>query len=67
MPTRSAADDQTDPACWHGGFLYFNPNDPAIAVPRRDGFGYTPECRATRSLGSDACAGSSDFVRIPAM
>jgi uncharacterized membrane protein len=37
----SAADDQTDPQCWRGGILYFNPNDPAIAVPRRDGFGFT--------------------------
>jgi uncharacterized membrane protein len=38
---RTAADDQTDPGCWHGGFVYFDPKDPAIAVPKRSGFGFT--------------------------
>jgi uncharacterized membrane protein len=37
----SAADDQTDPECWHAGVVYFNRKDPAIVVPRRDGLGYT--------------------------
>jgi uncharacterized membrane protein len=36
-----AAEDTTDPACWHGGIVYFNPRDPAVFVPRRDGFGLT--------------------------
>jgi len=27
-------------ACWHGVF-YFNPDDPALFVPKRYGIGYT--------------------------
>ena len=27
--------------CWKGGILYYNPNDSAIFVGRRDGAGFT--------------------------
>jgi len=34
--------DGTRQSDWVGGVWYFNRNDPSLAVPRRDGFGYTP-------------------------
>jgi uncharacterized membrane protein len=33
--------DPTPNECWKGGILYYNPNDPAIFVGRRDGAGFT--------------------------
>jgi hypothetical protein len=33
--------EPTPTECWHGGMIYFNPNDPAIIVERRDSVGYT--------------------------
>jgi uncharacterized membrane protein len=33
--------DATPNECWKGGILYYNPNDPAIFVGRRDGAGFT--------------------------
>ncbi len=33
--------DRTPQEAWRGGVLYFNRNDAALAVPRRDGFGFT--------------------------
>jgi uncharacterized membrane protein len=34
-------DDNTPESAWHGGIWYFNRDDPALAVPRRDGCGLT--------------------------
>lgn len=34
--------DLTPESAWTGGLFYFNREDPALAVPRRDGFGYSP-------------------------
>jgi uncharacterized membrane protein len=33
--------DATSDACWTGGAIYYNPDDPALMVERRDGIGYT--------------------------
>lgn len=33
--------DQTSDACWRLGSIYYNPQDPAIFVQKRIGFGYT--------------------------
>jgi len=33
--------DSTPNECWKGGILYYNPNDPAMFVGRRDGAGFT--------------------------
>ena len=33
--------DGTPDAGWKGGFLYYNPNDPALLVERRMGIGWT--------------------------
>jgi uncharacterized membrane protein len=33
--------DPTPNECWKGGILYYNPNDAALFVQRRDGVGYT--------------------------
>jgi uncharacterized membrane protein len=30
-----------DDRYWYGGFFYYNPDDPAVFVPRRFGFGWT--------------------------
>jgi uncharacterized membrane protein len=40
--TKHLARDSSDPmpdVCWKWGFLYFNPNDPALVVPLRTGVG----------------------------
>lgn len=34
--------DQTPDNCWKWGIVYYNPDDPALMVERRYGFGYTP-------------------------
>lgn len=34
--------DNTPESAWSGGLIYFNRQDPALAVPRRDGFGVAP-------------------------
>lgn len=36
----SSGDDTPD-ECWHWGMFYYNPQDPAVMVERRDGMGYT--------------------------
>ena len=33
--------DPTPLACWKGGVIYYNPNDAALFVERREGLGYT--------------------------
>jgi len=33
--------DPTPEECWKGGIIYYNPNDAALFVQRRDGVGYT--------------------------
>jgi uncharacterized membrane protein len=33
--------DSTPNECWKGGIIYYNPNDPAVFVGRRDGAGFT--------------------------
>ena len=33
--------EATPDECWYGGFLYYNPKDPAILVEKRAGIGYT--------------------------
>jgi uncharacterized membrane protein len=33
--------EETPDACWRGGFIYYNPEDPAAFVQKRVGFGYT--------------------------
>jgi uncharacterized membrane protein len=33
--------DTTPDAAWKGGFLYYNPNDPALLVEKRMGIGWT--------------------------
>jgi uncharacterized membrane protein len=33
--------DSTPNECWKGGILYYNPNDPAMFVGRRNGAGFT--------------------------
>jgi uncharacterized membrane protein len=33
--------DPTPNQCWRGGILYYNPNDAALFVQRRDGIGFT--------------------------
>ncbi len=33
--------DPTPNECWKGGILYYNPNDAALFVQRRDGMGFT--------------------------
>ena len=33
--------DATPDASWHLGMVYYNPQDPAVFVQRRIGFGYT--------------------------
>jgi uncharacterized membrane protein len=33
--------DPTPNECWKGGILYYNPNDAALFVQRRDGIGFT--------------------------
>lgn len=33
--------DLTPDACWKAGIFYYNPDDPAIMVPKRDGLGYS--------------------------
>lgn len=33
--------EETPDACWRGGFIYYNPDDPAAFVQKRVGFGYT--------------------------
>jgi uncharacterized membrane protein len=37
----TARGDATPDSAWKGGIIYFNPDDPAIFVERRDGFGFT--------------------------
>ncbi len=37
----TSAGDLTPDACWKGGPFYYNPNDPAVLVEKRFGFGYT--------------------------
>jgi uncharacterized membrane protein len=33
--------DPTPNECWKGGMIYYNPNDAALFVARRDGVGFT--------------------------
>jgi uncharacterized membrane protein len=33
--------DPTPNECWRGGIIYYNPNDAALFVQRRDGMGFT--------------------------
>ena len=33
--------DPTPNECWKTGILYYNPNDAALFVEKRDGYGYT--------------------------
>ncbi len=33
--------DVTPNDCWKGGIFYYNPNDAAVVVEKREGFGYT--------------------------
>ncbi len=33
--------DPTPNECWKGGIVYYNPNDAALFVQRRDGIGFT--------------------------
>ena len=33
--------DPTPQECWKGAIFYYNPNDAALFVEKRDGFGYT--------------------------
>jgi uncharacterized membrane protein len=33
--------DATPNECWRGGIFYYNPNDAAMFVEKREGFGYT--------------------------
>jgi uncharacterized membrane protein len=33
--------DPTPNECWKGGMIYYNPNDAALFVARRDGIGFT--------------------------
>jgi uncharacterized membrane protein len=33
--------DPTPNQCWRGGIIYYNPNDAALFVQRRDGIGFT--------------------------
>jgi len=33
--------DPTPEECWKGGIVYFNPNDAALFVEKREGLGYT--------------------------
>lgn len=33
--------DPTPNECWRGGIIYYNPNDAALFVQRRDGVGFT--------------------------
>ena len=40
-PTVVAAQHTTDAQFWHAGLFYFNPNDSALMVPKRIGFGHT--------------------------
>ena len=34
--------DDTPDSCWKGGMIYYNAEDPALMVERRNGLGYTP-------------------------
>ena len=36
-----ASQNSTDARFWKAGFLYFNPEDSTLMVPKRQGFGYT--------------------------
>jgi uncharacterized membrane protein len=38
---RTGGSDATPDTCWTGGAIYYNPDDPALMVERRDGIGYT--------------------------
>jgi uncharacterized membrane protein len=38
---RTGGSDATPDSCWTGGAIYYNPDDPALMVERRDGIGYT--------------------------
>ncbi|HTV05255.1 MAG TPA: DUF5808 domain-containing protein [Acidobacteriaceae bacterium] len=40
-PAVSAGQDSTSDRYWKGGFIYYNPGDPALMVPKRLGVGYT--------------------------
>lgn len=37
----AAAQDSTPDHCWRAGLFYYNPDDPALMVPKRIGIGYT--------------------------
>jgi len=37
----AAAQDSTDPRFWKAGLVYYNPEDSALWVPKRFGFGYS--------------------------
>ena len=41
LPAMAAGQDSTSDSHWLGGMIYFNPNDPAVMVPKRIGVGYT--------------------------
>ncbi len=39
--TIAAAQNSTDGQFWKAGLIYYNPDDSALMVPKREGFGYT--------------------------
>jgi uncharacterized membrane protein len=41
MPASGPAGDRTPDECWKGGLIYYNPEDPALWVEKRFGFGWT--------------------------
>lgn len=43
------AGDRTPDACWKGGMIYYNPNDPAVWVEKRFGYGWTVNWASRRA------------------
>ncbi len=41
VQTIAAAQNSTDSRFWKAGLIYYNPDDSALMVPKREGFGYT--------------------------
>jgi uncharacterized membrane protein len=41
--------DRTPDACWKGGMIYYNPNDPAVWVEKRFGYGWTLNMATVRA------------------
>jgi uncharacterized membrane protein len=41
MSLSDAAPERTAENRWYAGSIYYNPDDPAVMVQKRSGFGYT--------------------------